>query len=1274
MVHTMPVPVFLIATLLALASVPAISTSITPGPGQADPLLLPLAESDISRTLATMEGWFSGNRGQVKNPEIRFVHASSSYSIGFLRSGYLITLRGVGKHTSVLRVTFEGANPVEPEGWEELSHRSNYFIGNDSAAWRTNVPNYKKMVYRELYHGIDLVFSTTAQGLKYDFLVSPGARPEEIRYFYEGVDDVSTDAQGRLHITTPSGGLVEDAPFSYQVVGGKEQEISSSYLTDGSSVGFTLGNYDPTTALVIDPLLYSSFFGGEKADHGYAITLDSGNNVYVTGETRSPDFPTTPGCFDDTQDEYGDVFVFKLSLDSSTLLFSTFIGGTNGEGGNDITVDSENNTYLTGVTSSSDFPITSGCLDDSHNGNNDAFVCKLNSDGSDLLYSTFIGGGSQDRGESIVIDSDNDAYVTGATGSSDFPISPGCFDDSYNGGYDVFVVRLNSNASSFRYSTFIGGDNEDVGKDIVLDLGNNAYITGWTASSDFPVDSRCFDFTFNGYHDVFVCKLSHGGSSLRYSTFVGDESWDSGMSLVLDNVKNVYVTGTTDSPDFPTTEGAFDERHNGGYDAFVCKLDSNGEELVYSSFIGGSKSEKYDTSIALDPEKNVYITGDTYSSDFPTSSGCFDDSYNGEGDVFVCKLNQDGSTLLYSTFLGGSYDDWGFDIVLDQGSNAYVAGDSYSPLFPTTPYCFDDEHNGGSDVFVCKLNPGRPVAKIDFVSSTFAQEGERIWFYGNGTDDEEVVGYLWTSSIDDVLSNEQAFNTSALSNGTHTISFKVRDNYDTWSEDVVVNVTINGIPRAKSVTIEPSPANESRRTRFHGSGVDDGTIVSYSWRSSQDGEFYNGEEEQFYYSNLSKGFHTIYFKVQDNHGLWSDDVSTSLKVNDRPEAIIVSISPNPALDTDSIRFRGYYNDDGSILRYVWSSSMDGEFNNGTAKEFDCSNLSKGFHTIYLRVQDNDLLWSEDVISTLLVHHKPTATLLSLSPNPALDVEIVTFSGKGSGDATIERYLWTSSIDGELYNGTKDSFSLSRLSAGNHSISLRVQDSYGAWSDEAETLLTINKYIPTNKLPTVTITSPENGSELRGLVGFSGRAFDEDDGVVRVELSIGGGEWLTVDGTIFWNYEWDTTKGGNGEYVVRVKSFDGTNYSKEAVWVGVVTNDVAEDDGDGGALMQVWVLILLGAVGLACVVYGVKKVRRPVFTSPGETPGNVLFRPLKEPKSQDEKKSLDENHGEPAPAERTKATTTRKRCPGCRQLLRIGSSKRPLMIICPSCHRRYKLSR
>ena len=1273
MVHKRSVQGFLIVTLLALASFPAVLTSITPEPWPTDLHPPQQRESDISQTLAAMDGWFSENRGQIKNPEIRFVHAAFPYSIGFLPGGYLITFQGEDNHKSVVRVTFEGANPVEPEGREELSHRSNYFIGNDTTAWRTNVPNYKKVVYKELYHGIDLVFSATAQGLKYDFLVSPGAGPGEIRYSYEGVDDVSTDAQGRLHITTPSGELVEDAPFSYQMEGGKKLEISSGYRTDGNTVGFTLGTYDPTTTLVIDPLLYSSFLGGEKADHGYAIALDSGNNVYVTGETKSPNFPTTPDCFDDTQDEYGDVFVFKLSLESSTLLFSTFIGGTDGESGNDITVDSENNTYLTGVTSSSDFPTTPGSLDDSHNGNNDVFVCKLNPDGSDLLYSTFIGGGSQDRGESIVIDSDNDAYVTGATGSSDFPVSPGCFDDSYNGGYDVFVVRLNSNASSFRYSTFIGGDNEDVGKDIVLDLGNNAYITGWTASSDFPVDSRCFDFTFNGYHDVFVCKLSYGGSSLHYSTFVGGESWDSGMSLVLDNVKNVYVTGTTDSPNFPTTKGAFDEGHNGGYDVFVCKLDRNGEELVYSSFIGGSKSEKYDASIALDPEKNVYITGDTYSSDFPTSSGCFDDSYNGEGDIFVCKLNQDGSALLYSSFLGGSYDDWGFDIVLDSGSNAYVTGDSYSPLFPTTPYCFDDEHNGGSDVFVCKLNPGRPVAKIDFVSSAFALESERIWFYGNGTDDEEVAGYLWTSSIDNVLSNGQVFNTSALSNGTHTISFKVRDNYDVWSEEVVVNVTINGIPRAKSITIEPSPANEGKKTRFHGNGVDDDSISRYVWRSSMDGEFYNGEEEEFYYSNLSKGFHTIYFKLQDNHDVWSDDVSTILKVNGRPEAIIASISPNPALDTGSIRFRGYYDDDGSIIRYVWSSSINGEFYNDTTKEFYCSNLSNGVHTISLRVQDNDDLWSEDVISTLLIHHKPTATKLSISPNPALDAEIVTFTGEGSGDATIERYLWTSSIDGDIYNGTKDSFSLSRLSAGNHTISLWVQDGYGAWSDELSTLLTVNRYIPTNKLPTVAITSPTNGSEVRGVVGFSGRAFDEDDGVERVELSIGDGEWLTADGTIFWNYEWDSTKGGNGEYVVRVRSFDGADYSAEAVWAGVVTNDVAEDDGDDGDLMMVWVVLLLGVVGFTCV-YVVKKIRRPVFTSPGEASAAILFRPLKETKSQDEKPSPDENHDEILPDERTKPATMRKRCPNCAREIRVDSSKRPLMIICPGCHKKYRLSK
>jgi len=1264
----------ILATILVAASFSTVFTKTPPGSSLSDQVASPeLPAPEFTLEPGSLNGWFTENRGQIENPEIRFFYAGPGYSVAFVRSGYVIRIPDGNNRSSVVNVTFRDAGPVLPEGCDERFHRSSYLLGNHSSDWHTDVRNYGRVIYTGLYPGIDLVFTTTETDLKYDFIIAPGASPERISYTYEGADRIHIDDSGRLRLTTVSGELVEDAPFSYQEKGGETVEIASRYHVDGTTLGFHVEDHDPTLPLIIDPLLYSTFVGGEKADHGNAMTLDSEGNVYVTGETKSPDFPTTPGCYDDSQDEYGEIFVLKLNPDNSQLLFSTFIGGKDRDYGNDITLDSDNNVYITGATSSSDFPTTQDCFDDSYNGNKDAFVVKLNSNGTWLLYASFLGGSAQETGEAIVLDSEREAYVTGATGSSDFPTTPGCYDDSHNGAYDVFALRLSRDASSLKYATFIGGDEEDVGRSIALDLGNNAYIAGWTGSQDFPVKPQGFDFTFNGYHDAFVVKLNPGGSSLRYSTFIGGENLDSGMDLALDRKKNAYVTGTTDSPDFPTTPAAFDESHNGGYDVFVCKLDPDGGELLYSSFVGGNRSEKYDVGIALDPEGSAYITGDTHSPDFPTTTGCYDDSHNGEGDVFVCKLAGDGSSLVYSTFIGGPSNDWGLDITLDSENNAFLTGDTSSPTFPVTPYSYDEEQNGGADIFVCMLNPGRPVASIDSVSSRFLEEGGRVWFHGNGTDDERIEGYLWTSGIDGVLSRERGFNCSNLSNGTHEISFKVVDNHGIWSNEVAVNVTVNGIPRARNITIQPQPAHQGKRAWFYGVGIDDGSITRYLWRSSLDGVLYNGGEAEFYHGQLSWGSHSILFKVQDEHGAWSEELTMPLRVNKKPEAVIDPIVPNPALDTHQLRFRGHFTDDGTVARYVWRSSINGEFYNGTKKEFYNSNLSKGVHDIHFRIQDNDGLWSEEATTSLIVHQRPRATIRTISPNPCLDVDRVTFAGEGTGDTHIARYVWSSNIDGELSNDTKPGFSMTRLSAGNHTIILQVQDSYGAWSKDSVEHLTVDHFVPSNKLPTVTITSPKNGSELRGVIRFSGNAFDEDDGVTGVELSFNGGEWVAATGTVFWSYQWDSTQEDNGECTVRVRSFDGRNHSEEAAWWGMVANPVEEKDGDGGNLLLIWVfLLLVGAVGGGVII--VKKGYVPVFVFPLGRFGDAKADQRSETVTATEPSSSAGKPKRTAGDKHLKPPGVRKRCQNCGQALRIRSAKRPLVIVCPGCQKKYILSR
>jgi len=361
-------------------------------------------------------------------------------------------------------------------------------------------------------------------------------------------------------------------------------------------------------------------------------------------------------------------------------------------------------------------------------------------------------------------------------------------------------------------------------------------------------------------------------------------------------------------------------------------------------------------------------------------------------------------------------------------------------------------------------------------------------------------------------------------------------------------------------SISPNPAVVSETVVLLASVTDNRTIESYAWRNETE-EIYNGTEATFTLTNLSAGTYTIYLKVQDSYGIWSKEVSDELIVHKKPTASILEITPSPAVNTENVHFSGQGADDGSISCYVWRSSLDEELYSGAEAEFDTTGLLVGNHTIFLKVQDNYGVWSEEVNTTLIVHEKPVASIDSISPNPAFDTDTIQFFGNGTDDGEIVRFVWSSNIDDEIYNDTASSFSHSNLTPGTHTITLKVQDNYGAWSDEATAPLTINEYIPPNKLPTVTITSPKNGSDVKGTVAIKGTASDEDGTIEKVEISINGDDWIEVTGIDSWNYEWDTTTVKNGEYEIKARAFDGEDYSEEITWIVTVEN---EDSGDGEA--------------------------------------------------------------------------------------------------------------
>jgi hypothetical protein len=484
----------------------------------------------------------------------------------------------------------------------------------------------------------------------YGFAVSAGYRPDHELIIDPGIE-----------YSTFLGGSSDDIAAGIQVnlngnafVVGTTQ--SPNFPTTAGAFRRTgaTGNFSDVFVSKLNPtgtgLVYSTFIGGSNFDWGRGLAIDAAGNAYVTGQTKSSNFPTTAGAFDrsfniDTCPRCGidqyDAFALKLNAAGSGLVYSTFLGGFDVDDGMAIAVDGSGNAYVAGETGSANFPTTAGAFDTSRNGAFDSFITKLNAAGSALLYSSFVGGTAVEYPSRVAVDAARNVFVMGQTSSTDFPTTPGAFDTTANGAFDVFVTKLNSTGSALIYSTFLGGTDFDSGGGLAIDTAGNAYVAGGTGSFDFPTTPGAFDTLADG-SEAFVTKLNPAGSALVYSTLLGGTASESAGGLTLDGASNAWVTGGTSSADFPVIVGAADSTHNGMTDVFVSELNANGSALLYSTYLGGSNSE-VGNDIALDAAGGVYVAGHTYSIDYPTTAGAFDTVFNGDllifwGDGFVTKL------------------------------------------------------------------------------------------------------------------------------------------------------------------------------------------------------------------------------------------------------------------------------------------------------------------------------------------------------------------------------------------------------------------------------------------------------------------------------------------------------------------------------------------------------------------------------------------------------------------------------------------------------------
>lgn len=675
---------------------------------------------DLRGHLAKVPLFFE-HRTEQKGRQAHFVTRGAGYGLHLMPQEIVLSLSRPEKRvskaahvhnnnssSSVIRMKWLHSNATQMmQGEGLMSSKSNYFLGNDPSRWKTNLEHFQKIRYHELYPGIDLSIYGNQRNVEYDLIAGPGSRPAEVEMAFEGLTSLSVNKDGDLLLNTAQGQVIQRKPLAYQEMAGVRETVQVNYrLLAENRVAFQLGIYDPRRTLVIDPVLaYSTYFGGTLDEGADGLSVDPQGNVSVIGRTSSTDL-TLGGAVQTSMGGTEDVFVLKFNPLASSLIYATYLGGSQADRGFAIASDSMGNAYMTGLTESADFPRINAFQNALHGGQ-EAFVAKLSPTGSVLAYSSFFGGAGNDQGAGIAVDLFGSAWVTGDTLSNDLPLLNSY--QSYNGGQrDAFVTKIGP-AGNQILSTYLGGSNQDSGRDIAVDTLGNAYVTGTTNSFNFPTLNPVQAIK-NPSNDVFVSKFTPQGTSLMYSTFLGGNQEDIPSGIAIDAAGHAYVSGMTSSSNWPLAN-AIQSTFHGAFDGFIAAINSTGNTLIYSTYLGGTESDQ-GMHVRVDDNGNAVIVGTTVSADFPLANPI--QSTFSNWDSVVARLGPLGD-LLFSSYLGGSSTEEGTSVGVDKAGNLYAAGKTWSTDFPTQN-AFQTVNRGYGDAFLSRYRPLSPCASFGFAS------------------------------------------------------------------------------------------------------------------------------------------------------------------------------------------------------------------------------------------------------------------------------------------------------------------------------------------------------------------------------------------------------------------------------------------------------------------------------------------------------------------------------------------------------------------------------
>lgn len=645
----------------------------------------------------------------------------------------------------VLRIAFINANEnpsAQGDGPRSTVH--NYFLGNDPDKWATGVSLFGQIEIDQIVEGISVQYYFDQGNLRYDYHVLPGADVGNLKFRLEGADEWQINEAGEMEIGTSLGIVNHGKIYAYQHIGGEEQEVTCSFvqLPDGA-VGMTVGDYDPALPLIIDPMVFSTYLGGNVHEFNPAIALSEDGSVYVTGQTLSPNFPVTPGAYQTTKNADYDIIISKMDASASALLFSTFLGGDGRDELPDISLGIDGTIFITGTTQSENFPVTPDVVQSNYPGGKTVFITRLNTEATALIFSTYLGGSNTDKGRSIIVDQEGNSYISGYSSSDNFPVTPGALNNGY-----LFVTKINSSGSDLIFSAFVAPA-EGYGMDI--DNSGNIYVTGESFNTpEFPITPGAFQTIGTGSRSSFATVINPTASQILASTYLTGVSQDYGRVIRVAENGDIIVGGYTYSSNFPTTPGAFQTTHQGNMDIFVTRLNASCTQMIWGTLLGAGDTE-YLYGMALDEDENVVFTGETSSGEqFPVTTDEFvANLIYPTFPAYISKISNDGAQLIYCALLSNTdfYENIGNDVVVNDDGNLVLVGISANG-FPITPDVFQPNFGGGiSDFFISEIVPFNCQAEcqvniINNVSCFGGSDGKAQAVPSGGI---EPYTYLWSN-------------------------------------------------------------------------------------------------------------------------------------------------------------------------------------------------------------------------------------------------------------------------------------------------------------------------------------------------------------------------------------------------------------------------------------------------------------------------------------------------------------------------------------------------